>query len=121
MLVFRIIGEGEGTLPDSIAADPSQGFEQVLSNALVTTQVVAEIPANAKVPAQVSILVETGTWFVAFGKLGTDVISAANAPIVLDPAGVPGIVLDDPRKGFILAIKPAAAAGILRAQGSWGV
>jgi len=118
----RLEGQGEGTLSDSLANGPGQGFQTVLSNALVTTQVVGEIPADAKVPAHLSLEVDQGIWFVGIGNAATDVISAANAPYRLDPtAGPVGVVIDNPRKGFVLAIKPAAGNGILRAEASWGV
>lgn len=122
MVMMRLQGQGEGTLSDTLAVGPNQGFQTVLSNALVTTQIVGEIPANAKVPAHLSVMVDSGIWFVGLGNAAADVLSSAIAPYRLDPSAGPiGIVIDDPRKGFVLAIKPAAGAGILRAEASWGV
>lgn len=121
----RVEGTAELALPESIALATmgtppvdTNGFENVINTAAVTTQLLGTIPTSARAPAHVSII-NTGaeTWFIAFGKQPTDVLVAAACPIVL--AAGEGIVLDSPRKGAILAIKPTAPAGEIRAEGAW--
>lgn len=122
-----IIGTAELALPESIAratmgAPPvdTQGFEIVLAAAIATTQIVGTIPPQARAPAYVSILnTGTDTFFVSFGRAPTDVLVAANVGIQL--AAGEGLVLDNPRKGTILAINPTGVAGELRAQGAWSI
>lgn len=118
-----ITGTAELALPESIASATmggvdTNGFENVLANATVTTQLLGTIPESARAPAHVSILNSgSETWGIAFGKEPADVITQAAAPILL-LAGE-GIVIDAPRKGAILCIKEAVAAGEIRAEGAW--
>lgn len=124
-----IIGSAELALPEPISlatiGNPpvdGQGYTTVLGGGVATTQVLGTIPSAARAPGHVSIR-NTGTagsWFISFGHDPTDVISAATAGIQLDTGDA--IVIDNPRKGTILAIEPTGAAGAeLRSEGAWAI
>lgn len=119
---FFLQGQGEGTLPDTIANGPGQGLESVTTGD-TTVQTIGEIPANAKVPAHISLSVDAGSgvFFVSIGRNAGDVVTAANAQYRLDGTNGPlGVIIDNPRKGFILGLD-AVGGAVLRAEGSWGI